>query len=977
MPRFGWIFARTLLVAALPLAGSPALASEAAGIPERVGFNEHIRPILVQHCVGCHGGPKQASGVTFLHREGALAAGDSGERPVVPGDVAASYLVERISDPDDDFRMPPADHGPRLTEREVDLIKKWIEQGAAWEEHWSLVKPTTAQEPKVELATWPLKPVDRFILRRLEQEGLQPAPPATRQAWLRRVTFDLIGLPPTAKEASDFLADNRPDAYERVVDRLLASPHFGERWASLWLDLARYSDTMGYEKDPHRDIWPYRDWLIRALNSDMPYDEFTIKQLAGDLLQGATLEDRIATAFHRNTPTNTEGGTDDEEFRTAAVLDRVNTTWQAWMGSTYGCAQCHDHPYDAFRNEDYYAFAAFFNTSRDSDVHEDLPKLATPTDPADYARADQLDNQIAKLEEQIHEPLAELASDHGQWLPLTLDRVDSTGSTRLKFVENDGAGELVASGTITYNSRYTLAGPAPELKSPVTALRIEALPYDLQQAARNPNIGFILSKLKLEVIAPGKEPREVFFADAFCDEPHPQFDPSDSLRDNPNGWAEYSRIYGPRWAVFLLDQPLELPANARLKFKLKQERNLDGQGALVLRRARFAVSTDSQWDQLTTTGQQRKLRDRLAELNRERSEIETVAMPVMVEQTPKARRRTFFFERGNWLDKGEEVQPGTPASMPDLSVAEGSETASRLDMARWIASPENPLTSRTMVNRVWGQLFGIGLVETEEDLGGAGEEPSHPELLDYLAVKFAGDYRWSLKTLLHELVLSAAYRQDARVTPELLEHDPRNRLLARGPRLRLSAEMVRDQALVLSGKFSDKLYGEPVMPYQPAGIWQSVYSAAKWEEAKGEDRFRRALYTYWKRTSAYPSLVSFDMPSREVCTVRRIVTNTPLQALVTMNDPAYIELAQGFADRIAGQGEGAELTDKMRWAYRTATGKRPHAMSVAELEDLYHDARARFEADPEACKALADDAETFALVIVANAVMNLDDALTR
>ena len=955
------------------LEASPSADSE---VPDTVGFNEHIRPILVKHCVGCHGGPKQAGGVNFLHREGALSESDSGSPPILPGDPEGSYMLDRIMDPDDDFRMPPAEHGRRLTDREAALVRRWIEQGAVWQEAWALTPPHATEPPEVKLANWPRGDVDRFILSRLESEGLTPSPAADKMAWLRRVTFDLTGLPPTEEEKLAFESDNRPDAYQRVVDRLLASPQYGERWAAVWLDLARYADTMGYEKDPHRDSWPYRDWLIRALNDDMPFDEFTIKQLAGDLLPEASLEDRLATAFHRQTQTNTEGGTDDEEFRLAAVMDRVNTTWQVWMASTYGCAQCHDHPYDAYTQANYYEFTSFFNTSRDSDLHSDLPKLATPIDPSEYDRASKLDRQIAALEESLHGPLQRLAVNRDQWRSLTFDHLHSTGSTKLSFE----GGQIVAGGTITNRSQYDIAGPAPVATSPITALRIDASPKDIEAAARNPELGFMLTRLRLTMTAPGAEPVEVGFATAFCDDPHPIYDPADSIRDNGSGWAVFSRIYGPRWAVFVLDQPLTPPEGARFEFVLKHDKHLDGQGAVVLRRARISVSTDKAWRPLATGEANGQEQQQLAALRQERAAIKSVGVPVMSERASGLGRRTFVFEGGNWLSKAAEVKPGAPASMPPLPMAGRDQGATRLEMAKWIASADNPLTSRTLVNRIWARLFGIGLVETEEDFGGAGEKPTHPELLDYLAVEFQTTDRWRLKRLLRRLVLSATYRQDARTSPELLARDPRNRLLARGPRLRLTAEMVRDQALRVSGKLSPKMYGAPVMPYQPDGIWQTIYSGAKWQTAEGEDRFRRGVYTYWRRTSAYPSMMTFDMPSREVCTVRRITTNTPLQALVTMNDPAYVELAQAFAGRIIDRfasRSSVELQQQLTWAYRQATGKRPHSTSLAVLADLHASALAQFAERPEVCAKLGDTPERFAMTVVANALLNLDDALTK
>ncbi|MEM6655926.1 MAG: DUF1549 domain-containing protein, partial [Planctomycetota bacterium] len=462
-----------------------SLGSASAGDTAAVRFDRDIRPIFTQHCVACHGGLEQAAGLSLTRRESAIE--DAGV--VVPGSPADSLLLDRVADRDDDFRMPPPEHGPRLTDAEVARLRAWIEAGASWPEHWSFTPlesppappPVLSSLPPSRSGEWGRRPLDSFVLRRLKAEGLEPSPEAPRAAWLRRVSFDLVGLPPTEQELADFLADTQVDAHERVIDRLLASSHFGERWASMWLDLARYADTMGYEKDPHRDVWPYRDWLIRAFNADMPYGEFTIKQLAGDLLPAASLDDRLATAFHRNTQTNTEGGTDDEEFRTAAVVDRVNTTWQTWQGITFGCAQCHDHPYDALTQRDYYRYLAFFNSTRDSDLPTETPTLATPLDRADFARAEAIDAESDRLRREHHLPLAELAAHADQWTPLALDDLGSTGQTALRFAPSTS--EFFAEGTLTNRSRYTLRGPAPQdadgqAAGPITALRLDAWPRD-------------------------------------------------------------------------------------------------------------------------------------------------------------------------------------------------------------------------------------------------------------------------------------------------------------------------------------------------------------------------------------------------------------------------------------------------------------------------------------------------------------------
>lgn len=962
---------------ALPIVAVVVLqttATRGGELPERVEFNRDIRPIFAQHCVACHGGVKQASGLSFVFESKALAEAESGERAIVPGDPESSFLLERVSSDDEDYRMPPAEHGPALSAREIALLRKWIEQGANWQPPWSFVLPKITPPGDVSNPAWCRDALDRYVLARLDAEGLKPSPEAERAEWLRRASFALVGLPPTPEETAAFEQDQTAEAYERVVDRLLAAPHFGERWASVWLDLARYCDTMGYEKDPHRDIWPYRDWLIRAFNADMPYDQFTIKQLAGDLLPGATIDDRIATAFHRNTQTNTEGGTDDEEFRTVAVIDRVNTTWQVWQATTFGCTQCHSHPYDPIENREYYQFLALFNTTRDEDLDEEWPRLSVPTSEADWPRATALDERIDKLQREIHDAAMAVAGDNGQWRDLPIDQAQSTGSTQLRIVPaQEGAStEVVAEGTITSGSMYTLEAPLPEGLSQLTALKIEVLPADLDAAQRTPELGFVVSRLKAILNVPGQEPREVLFRAAFCDEPAPLLDPDDSFDDNTEGWGDYTKQNFPRFAVFLFDEPLAVTPGNRLRLELKQNRIATGDFGLVIRRGRFFVAGSDEWTTFLSSESYVAARKALDEAIVEREKIAGTSIPVIEQQSPTDARKTFVFTRGNWLDKGEEVPPGLPAALPPLP---DGKPVNRLTVAEWIGSSANPLTARVMVNRVWEQLFGLGIVETAEDFGTSGAPPSHPELLDFLAVRFMDEHGWSLKKLLREIVLSATFRQSSRATPELVERDPRNRLLARGPRQRLRAEMVRDQALVLSGKFSPKMYGPPVMPPQPDGVWRSVYSAATWQTAENEDRFRRALYTYWKRTSPYPSLMAFDAPSRDTCTARRIATNTPLQALVTLNDPAYVELARGFAERMMAAKQVPN--EQIAWGYRTAAGRAPRPVVLDELVRLYEESLAAFDAEPESAKKLADNREKFALTIVANAILNLDEVLVQ
>jgi hypothetical protein len=956
------------------VAAGNVVAADTQGVPETIEFNTHVRPIFNSHCIACHGGVKQASGLSFIRRDSLVAAAESGEIPVKPSDAEHSELIRRIT-ADDDERMPPAEHGKPLTAEEIAILRRWIEQGAKWDEHWAYVAPVEHELPKVKRADWCMNPIDYFILARLEAEKLQPSPPADRRTWLRRVTFDLTGLPPTPQELEDFLLDNTPQAYEKVVDRLLASSAYGERWTSMWLDLARYADTVGFERDPHRNVWPYKDWLIRAFNADMPYDEFTVKQLAGDLLDNPSIDDLIATAFHRNTQTNTEGGTDDEEFRVQAVIDRVNTTWQVWQATTFGCTQCHSHPYAPFDNDEYYKFMAILDNTRDCDVREEYPLLDVPLADEDRAKARDLDRRISQLRRSLFDQFVAAGSD-ANWKNLAFDKafLNQKRPARLRLETVDGQVEVHAEGTIANAPIYTVESPVPDGVDRLTALRIEVLPKDLEAALRTPEAGFVLSHLRGYVVSTEeKEPREIEFAAVFADEPEPMIDPEGSLNKSNFGWSQYTRLSRPTSAVFLPSQPVELKAGDRLHFTLKQDVATDGSLAMLIRRAKFFVSTSDRWTQLVEDAEFKSRREELANVRTQRSKIKNVDVPIAQELPAVARRHTYQFERGNWLAKGAEVQPNTPAILPPLPKDLSHD---RLAMARWLVSKENPLSARVMVNRLWAEVFGVGIVETLEDFGSSGQPPSHPELLDYLSVQFSGDMQWSMKRLLREMVLSATYRQDAKAPKEMHERDATNRLLARGSRQRLAAEMVRDQALAVSGLLSRKMYGAPVMPPQPEGVWRSVYNGDKWKTSKGEDRFRRALYTYWKRTSGYPSMMAFDTPSREVCTARRIVTNTPLQALATLNDEAQMEFAEALAKRMEAEG-GKTIEDQAKWAYVITTCQESSPATIADLAALYRETLAAYQQHQAAAEKLGKSPEEAARALVANAILNLDAALTK
>ncbi len=729
-----------------------------------IDYNEHVRPILNNNCIACHGGVKKLAGVSFLFEEEALAESKNGNRVIIPGDAANSELIARVTHHDPDDRMP-MDADP-LTAEEINILTQWINEGAEWKDHWAFIPPESKSPPEVDNEKWVINPIDQFILARLEDEGLTPSPEADKATLLRRINLDITGLPPTKADCDLFLNDNSPEAYEKLVDRLLASPRFGEHWTSMWLDLARYADSKGYEKDAHREMWKYRDWLIDAFNADMPFDEFTIQQLAGDILPNPTNDQIIATAFHRNTMNNDEGGTDDEEFRVAAVIDRVNTTWEVWQGMSFGCVQCHSHPYDPFRHEEYYKFYSFFNQTADTDK---------PTD----------------------EPVIDV---------------------------------------------YT-----KEEESKIALIR---------------------------------------------------------------SWISENKV-NPHWGAQLS----------------KKETELDS--------------------------------------------IKATTLPIMKELAGDERRETTIFNRGNWLDKGRKVESGVPASMPPMKQTEDLD---RLALAKWLVSGENPLTARVTVNRIWARLFGRGIVETLEDFGSQGSPPIHPELLDWLALQFRGELDWRMKPLIKMMVSSSTYRQSSRVTPEKMEKDPNNYLLARAPRIRLSAEQIRDQALAVSGLLSDKIYGPSVKPFQPAGVWQVVYNGVNWEKSAGENAHRRGLYTYWRRTSPYPSMMSFDSPSREFCVNRRINTNTPLQALVTLNDPVYIEAANALAS-FSSEGN---LDQQITEVFERALQRKPTWTEVDILKNVYTEAAISLkESFEDSAGNNPGESLGTPMAVVANAILNLDEFLTR
>jgi hypothetical protein len=938
-----------------------ALVASASGAPPRVGFNDKIRPILTKHCTECHGGVKQASELSFTYPEQVLPPDGW---VIEPGKPDESILIERVTSEDEEFRMPPAEHGPALSKRETELLAEWIRQGAKWERPWAFEAPQRHALPQVQSEVWCRSPIDRFIMSRLDEEKLRPNPEASAGAWLRRVSLDLIGLPPTPEERAAFLkdVDERGEAaYSAAVDRLLASPQFGERWASVWLDQIRYADSRGLGFDNRRNIWKYRDWVIDAFNRDLPYDEFTVKQIAGDLLPTPTMDDLVASACQRLTMANDEGGTDDEEFRVEAVLDRVNTVSQAWLGMTFGCARCHDHPYEPVRHDEYYQLAAYFNNTQDSDMNEEHPLVKVPIDPADYAKADDLDKRIATLRRTIWEADDSLASDDRSWRSLREISARTNNATQVEVENKADHAEYYAVGTIVSQTDFTIEAPLVDWSGPLTAIRVTCMPHDPVTALRDSEWGFVLSSVEAKLID-GDGERPLKLAYVIGDEADPILDPQESLNPKSGeGFAAYTRINQPRSAAFVLKEPMDVRPGSRLQVVLRNRKQVNASFSLIARRGHFAVSSNPAFTELLKNANRAQWIERLARLEKKRQAIESTAVPVMRERPDHLRRPTYTFVRGFYLTKDKEVTPNVPASLPGLPAG---AAPNRLTLARWIVSPQNPFTARVAVNRFWARLFGAGLVLTEEDFGSTGDAPSHPELLDDLAVRFRTEMGWSVKKLLRELVLSSTYRQDAKRRPELLKRDPANRLLAQGPRMRLGAEVMRDQALAVSGLLSTKQFGPPVYPPIPKGVWKPFQSGDKWNTPPvgDPDRYRRTIYTYTKRTIPYPVVAAFDAPSRETCASRRMPSNTPIQAFVTLNDETFVECAGALAERMIEGGQ--TLREQLAHGFLLATCR---PAREAELDDL----SAFVEGLPAGHDELAR------MTLAASVLLNLDEVITK
>ena len=922
----GMLIRAFTLILALSFVIGFALTGDVAA---QIDFNRQIRPILSRHCIGCHG-PDEGSREADLRLDTQAGATMDlgGYAAVAPGDPESSELIIRVTSDDDP--MPPEGHGERLSDEEVELLRDWIRGGAAFQKHWSFVKPQSPDVPTSPDNQWSDHPVDQFIFRQANRHGLQPNPSANPTRLMRRIALDLTGLPPTPRMVDRFAANPSDEVLESVVDELLANPAYGEHWASMWLDLARYADTVGYAGDETRTIWPWRDWLIRSLNENKPFDEFTTELLAGDLLPNATSDQRLATAFHRNTLNNNEGGTNDEEFRTIAVKDRISTTINTWMGLTIRCAECHSHKYDPISQAEYYQFLDYFNQTADADRPNETPVIAL--------RPASLQSQVETLDRQIDELQRKRERQPAVWQVTPPASMQSARGTRL---ESQADGSILATGPNPKQETWSVTISVPA-GFHATALRIAMLPdeYHSGRVGRGQEGNFVLTQVR---VAANDQP--VKLAAAAADYAQSGFGPENLIReqiaaDNETlGWAVQHNQQGfdrRRFAIVQFEQPLQVDHPASLKVDLVFNSKWHHRNA---GRVQLAITKAPRPVEKFKSGQLEPLRRRIEQLVRQRNA--PVQVPVLEELAAEKRRSTHIMQRGNFQNPGDLVTARVPAAFHAFPT---DAPANRLGVARWLLHEDNPLTARVTVNRLWSRLFGKGLVVTEEDFGTQGQPPSHPQLLDWLAVDFRSS-GWDVKRTLKLLVMSKTYRQSARVTAEKLETDPDNTWLARGPRVRLPAETIRDQALAVSGLLSHKMYGPPVYPPNPIKQVTNAFKGAEvWRTSEGEDRYRRSVYTFLKRSQPHPLFETFDTSTRDICSLRRINTNTPLQSFMTLNDEAFIEAAQALAIRMS-EAEG--LDNQIARGLELALLREADQQNVSPLRKLFQESLSQFEASPQ------------------------------
>ncbi len=1049
-PRFALVATTFVVIASLSLAADklPPPADR------KIDFVKDVRPLLEKHCWKCHGAEKQESGLRLDSHAALLKGGDIGQ-VIAAKDSERSKLILLVSGTDPQTVMPP--DGPQLKPKEVGILRAWIDQGCVWPDddspkkeirntHWAYQPIRRVVPPVMKQGDWVRNPIDQFVLAELKKRGIAPSPEADRSTLIRRLNLDLLGLPPTIEEVDAFVNDSRPSAYDELVDRLLKSPHFGERWGRHWLDMARYADSDGYEKDnPRPDAYRWRDWVIEAINNDLPFDKFTIEQIAGDLLPNATAMQKLATAFHRQTLTNTEGGTDKEQWRVEACFDRTETTGAVWLGLTVGCARCHSHKYDAISQREYYQlFAAYNNGDEETSI---VPK--SPEEVAAYSKAKSAhDADVAEVTARLRAEQAKLGEPFAAWEAKAKAALAESAAQPLKLhalddlkVESDGNvkfvaqkdGSFLTKGPNPNSAIYTITGKT--IVANVSALRLDVLADKTLPASgpgRVAHGNFVLNEMTVEVspTADFASVRKLEFAGAKADfeqvdKPWRAADVIDGKDET--GWAIAPQFGKDHWAIFGLKEPLAVEGTVFVRVQLRQsygQQHAIGRFKLSLQtgiepsitvpeniQKLFAVKLDQrsaeQTQQLldyysSLDADTKSLVKQLDDLKKKAPPKPELAVRVIAQRVSDPRK-TFVFKRGEFLDpiKELEVVPAAFSTLPKMKPRdEKLAMADRLDLARWLVSPDNPLTPRVTVNHIWRQLFGRGIVSSVNDFGVRGEKPSHPELLDWLATTFVvppsggtntasppkgGTMNWSRKALIKLIVTSATYRQSSRHRPELLEVDPQNTLLARQNRLRVEAEIVRDLSLDVGGLLSKKIGGPSVYPALPPGITDLSYAGNfKWLTSTGEDRNRRGMYTFFKRTAPHPNLTTFDCPDANLTCVERRASNTPLQALITLNNETFLEASQAFAKRLLNQpatDDAARLTQ----AFRLCLARMPSDRELHQLADLLSVNREFYRAHQDDAKKLIGSStisgsspdESAAWIATARILLNLDEFITR
>ncbi len=1047
------------LAATVPFFILVAIRLSNASELDSINFDRDIRPILSDHCFTCHGPDtnKRQAGLRLDQKEGAFGSLDSGSHAIVPGQIDSSELVRRINSSDVDLIMPPPDQGKPLTKAQTELLSRWIQQGAAWSNHWSFEPVSMPVMPVDNLAAGTVaNAIDAFVLHRLQREGLAQSPRESKERLLRRLSLDLTGLPPTLQEVDAFLQDSSTSAVEAVVDRLLKSPHFGERMAMPWLDLARYGDTSGYHNDSLRDMWLWREWVVRAFNANMPFDQFTIEQLAGDLIPDATVQQQIASGFHRNVMTSDEGGLIDSEYRNLYVVDRVATTGVTWLGLTIACAQCHDHKYDPTTQEDFYKLYAFFNnvpeTGKDG-VRDRNPKpfLRVPSEQqAEQLR--QYESELASAETKLAEVTKSANEKQAAWETelASSDQPDQAPMADAYFpFDSSGDGNAIADESIKgkshgkpkfvdglqgksfqsnakiwfeYGDRFafekdeafcvsanlfvTEKGGAPFGKMDD---KNGARGWDLEFHGLRPSVHLIHRwpenaihiQAEEDVVADtftnvtftydgsGKASGLKFYINGALAKTKTQ---TDGLSDTIRTTTPFS--VGRRGNS---STPFEGRVDDLKIFKRELSSTEVANSAMGHIRSIVSVPSDKrdakQKAQLEKFFREMRypefaehLKARNA-LKKTKDDFENAIPNTMVMSEMDKPRDTFIKIRGNYDQDGTKVEAAGPSFLPPIPSREDGKPLSRLQFARWLTSPEHPLTSRVAINRWWTVLFGTGLVKTTNDFGIQGERPSHPALLEWLAADFRRD--WDIKRAIKQVVLSATYQQTSRVSPDLLARDQENRLLARGPRQRMDAELLRDNALSIAGILNPAIGGKSIKPYQPEGTWEiNEMSGYKYEKSKGADLYRRGLYVYWRRSTVYPSFVTLDAPTREFCMTQRAKTSTPLQSLVLMNDPVFVEAARAMAQRILSHPTVLDQGQRLELAWRLALARKPLPQEIAILTRTLGQQLSTYKVDPAAAKALAsvgdlekpaaiDDVELAAWTALCNVLLNLNETISN